>query len=64
MRLNELHPYASVHFRELTTSINKLVDNKSQTFIESSCWPDDIKSSKYSMNLWNAWHYTDKYFFY
>lgn len=60
MRLNELHPFASISFREISTSINDLVDNKSRTFIESACWPDDIKSTKYSMNLWNPWHYTDK----
>lgn len=33
IRLNKLHPHASVGFRELTTSINSLVDNRSQTFI-------------------------------
>ena len=32
-RLNQLHPYASAHFRELTLSINKLCDNRTRTFI-------------------------------
>mgnify|MGYP006872376533 CR=1 FL=1 len=32
IRMNKLHPYASIHFRELTLSINDLVDNKSRTF--------------------------------
>lgn len=62
--MNKLHPYASINFRELTLSINNLVDNKSRTFVETACWPDDIKGSKYNMGLWNPWHYIDKYIFY
>ena len=33
IRLNQLDPYASIHFRDLVTSINDLCDNKSRTFI-------------------------------
>lgn len=58
--MNKLHPYASINFRELTLSINYLVDNKSQIFVETACWPDDIKGTKYNMGLWNPWHYIDK----
>lgn len=32
-RLNDLHPYAYINFKELTLSINHLVDNRSRTFI-------------------------------
>ena len=60
IKINQEDPYASIHFRELVTSINELVDNKSRTFIESACWPDDIKSAKYSMNLFNPWHFKDR----
>ena len=60
-RLNQLNPYASVKFRELVTSINNLVDNRSQTFIEAACWPDDLKGRQYNMELWNSWHFINKY---
>lgn len=59
IRLNQLDPFASVRFRELVNSINDLVDERSRTFIESACWPDDIKGSTYNMGLWNPWHYKD-----
>lgn len=58
-RLKELNPYAAIHFKELVESINHLVDEKSRTFIESACWPDDIKYSQYNMHLWDAWHFID-----
>jgi hypothetical protein len=61
IKLNQLDPYASVHFRELTTSINALVDNRSRTFIECACWPDDIKGSQYKMNLFDPLHFKDRY---
>lgn len=60
IKINQEDPYASIYFRELVTSINELVDNKSRTFIESACWPDDIKSAKYAMNLFNPWHFKDR----
>jgi hypothetical protein len=43
IRMNQLDPYASVHFRDLVGSINQMCDNRSRTFIESASWPDDIK---------------------
>lgn len=58
-KLLEEDPYAVVHFRELIYSINELCDGRSNTFIESACWPDDIKSNKYAMGLFNPWHYKD-----
>ena len=61
IRINQLDPYSSIHFRELITSINALVDERSRTFIESACWPDDIKSKPYNMNLFNPWHFKDTY---
>lgn len=33
IRLNQLNPYASVRFRDLVTSINSFVDNRTRTFI-------------------------------
>ena len=60
IRLNQLSPYTSVRFRELVTSINNLVDNRTRTFIESACWPDDLKERQYNMELWNDWHFVDK----
>lgn len=64
IKINQEDPFAAVHFRELVSSINELVDNRSRTFIESACWPDDIKSNKYGMGLFNPWHYKDGYFSY
>ena len=61
IRMNQLNPYASVKFRELVGSINNLVDNKSRTFIESACWPDDLKARQYNMELWNSWHFINSY---
>lgn len=58
-KLLQEDPYAAVHFRELIYSINELCDGRSSTFIESACWPDDIKSTKYGMGLFNPWHYKD-----
>ena len=58
-RLEEVNPYALTHFKELIEGINNLVDEKSRTMIESSCWADDIKSYKYNMHLWDAWHFID-----
>ena len=49
IRLNQLNPYASVRFRDLVGSINDLVDNRTRTFIESACWPDDLKERQYNM---------------
>jgi hypothetical protein len=59
IKLNQLDPYASVHFRDLVASINQLVDNRSRTFIESACWADDIKSYPYYMKLFDAYHFKD-----
>lgn len=33
IRLNQLSPFTSIRFRELVTSINNLVDNRTRTFI-------------------------------
>ena len=60
IRLREISPYSYARFNELITSINNLVDNKSRTFIESACWPDDLKGRQYNMELWNSWHFIDK----
>lgn len=60
MRLNQLDPYASVHFRDLVTSINALCDNRTRTFIESACWPDDLKGAAYGMKLFDPLHYKDR----
>jgi hypothetical protein len=49
IRLNQLSPFTSIKFRELITSINNLVDNRTRTFIESACWPDDLKERQYNM---------------
>ncbi len=49
IRLNQLSPFTSIKFRELVTSINNLVDNRTRTFIESACWPDDLKERQYNM---------------
>ncbi len=49
IRLNQLNPYASVKFRYLVGAINNLVDNRTRTFIESACWPDDLKERQYNM---------------
>lgn len=61
IRLNQLDPYASIHFRDLVTSINDLCDSRSRTFIESACWPDDIKGTQYGMHLFDPWHFKDRY---
>jgi hypothetical protein len=61
IRLNQLDSYAAVNFRELVNSINELVDNRSRSFIESACWPDDIKGRQYGMTLFDPWHFKDRY---
>ncbi len=60
IRLNQLDSYAAVNFRELVNSINELVDNRSRSFIESACWPDDIKGKQYGMTLFDPWHFKDR----
>lgn len=60
IRLNQLSPTTSVRFRDLVASINTLVDNRTRTFIESACWPDDLKERQYNMELWNDLHFVDK----
>ena len=60
MRLTTLDPYALAHFKELITSINPLVSEKTRTFIESAVWPDEIKEAKYNMHLWDSWHFKDR----
>lgn len=62
IRLKQLSPSTKNSFDTLVTSINNLVNNKSRTLIESSCWADDLKSNQYNMKLWNDWHFIDKYF--
>ena len=59
IRLNQLDPYSSVNFREVTLAINSLCDNRTRTFIESAVWPDDLKGRQYSMDIWNEWHFVD-----
>lgn len=61
IRINQLDPFSSIHFRELVTSINSLCDNRTRTFIESACWPDDLKGKQYNMNLFDPWHFKDRY---
>lgn len=48
-RLNQLSPTSAFKFRDIVLSINNLVDNRSRTFIESACWPDDLKERAYNM---------------
>lgn len=60
IRLNQLDSYAAVNFRELVNSINELCDTKSRSFIESACWPDDIKAKQYGMTLFDPWHFKDR----
>lgn len=62
LRLNQLNPFASIHFRELVTSINSLVNEETRTFTEAACWPDDLKQRQYNMELWNEWHFINKYY--
>ena len=64
IKLNQLDPYASVHFRDLVGSINNLCNNKSRTFIESACWPDDIKGYPYYMKLFDPYHFKDSPYVY
>ena len=63
IRLNQLNPYASAHFRKITLAINNLCDNRTRTFTESAVWADDLKGRQYSMDIWNEWHFVDTYFF-
>jgi hypothetical protein len=42
----------------LVKDLNSLTDGRSNTFVESSVWPDDIKES--GMNFMDNWHFTDK----
>lgn len=62
IRLKQVSPSTKNSFDALVTSINNLVDNKSRTLIESACWADDLKARQYNMELWNDWHFIDKYF--
>lgn len=56
IKLQKESPSAFVAFNKIITSINSMVDNRSQTMIESSCWPDDIKPYN---TFWNSWHFKD-----
>lgn len=38
--------------------LNPLTDGRSNSFIESASWPDDIKAP--GMYFWNKWHFIDK----
>jgi hypothetical protein len=46
------------------TSINELCDNRSRTFIESACWPDDIKSYPAYFKLFDPYHFKDSPYVY
>ena len=59
-RLQDLNPAAYASFENLIFSINTMTDNRSHTFIESSCWADDIKAYKYNVHLWDSWHFINK----
>jgi hypothetical protein len=61
IRLNTLSPFAANKFKGVVLAINDLVDTRSRTFVESACWPDDLKDKQYNMLLWNDWHFLDKY---
>ena len=49
IRLKEYNAFAFINFKELVESIRDLVDEQSENFVESACWPDDLKQRKYNM---------------
>jgi hypothetical protein len=53
-------PDAYKDFEDLVLKINSLTNGKSNSFIESACWPDDLKGAK--MNFWDNWHFVDRIF--
>ena len=61
IKLQQESPSSFVYFNRIITSINTLVDNRSQSVIESSCWPDDIKPYN---AFWNSWHFKDSPYVY
>ncbi len=42
----------------LIKALNPVSTNKSQDFVQSASWMDDIKST--STNFWENWHYYDR----
>ncbi len=39
-------------------ALNTLTDGRSNDFISSAVWADDIKEP--GMNFWDTWHYFDR----
>ena len=62
--LQSTSPDIFAKFNNLTTSINSLCDGKTNTFVEASVWPDDIKGANYGVDLWNDWHFIDSPYVY
>ena len=61
IKLQQESPDVYVKFDRVISSINTLVDNRSRTFIETACWPDDIKQYN---SFWNSWHFKDSPYVY
>jgi len=56
--LSKNDPVAYSDFSNLVVSFNKLTDGRSNTFVESAVWADDIKNN--GATLFNPYHYIDR----
>ena len=48
------------YFNEMSLLLNSLTDGKSNTFVESAVWPDDIKKDQ--LDFFDSWHFYDRFF--
>ena len=55
IKLSADNPNAYMNFTSIITSLNKLTDGQSNTFVEATLWADDIK--RYQADLFDQYHY-------
>lgn len=58
LKLKKEHPEVLLWAESLVEDLNSLTDGRSNTFVESSSWPDDIKEE--GIDFMDLWHYMPK----
>lgn len=57
LTLLEEDPAAYALANNITSILNKLSHGRITDFVESACWPDDLKA--FSLEAMNDWHFID-----
>ena len=58
IKLSVQHPTSYVNFTSILSALNKLTDGRSNSFVESTLWADDVQQN--GVDLFDQYHYVNK----